>query len=206
MTSCAQCLSDLSTMRVSDIRQGTSAALHLETCPRCASIAEEIAYAERRLSTALAETHSSFTPEELSHGALVGSERERRKVVGRWVQGILAATGCVLFYFFMENVILPRAEQSEKVRTETITLRCLTPEQAMEIATPYLRSSGSISSPKGMRIVTITGKHDEFEAAISRVKSIDDVQQCSLPNPAYIDPSITMPQLKSTSRDKPKKD
>lgn len=205
MTNCAQCLTDLSTMRMADVQPGSPAAVHIESCPRCAGIAEEIAYAERRLSTALAETRSSYTPGELSQGALLGSERERRKVVGRWVRGVLAVVGCVMFAFFMENVILPRAEESEKIRTETISLRCLTNEQAMEIATPYLRS-GTISAPKGMRVVTVRAKHDEFEQAISRIKSIDDAQTCALPNPAYIDPSITMPQLKSTSSDKPKKD
>jgi hypothetical protein len=206
MTTCAQCLNDLSTMRMSDVRPGTSAALHLESCPRCASIAEEIAYAERRLSIALTETGSSFTPEELSHRALHGSERDRRRVVARWVRGLLAVAGCGAFAFFMESVFIPMSERSEKIRTETISLRCLTPEQAMEIATPYLRSTGSISSPKGMRIVTIRGKTNEFQQAIARVKSIDDAQTCALPNPAYIDPSVTMPELKTTSSDKPKKD
>ena len=206
MTTCAQCLSELSTMRVADMRAGTPSALHIESCPRCASIAEEIAYAERRLSTALAQTRPSFTPEELSQRALLGSERQRRKVVGRWVRGILAVAACGTFAWFMENVFIPSAERSEKIRTETISLRCLTQEQAMEIATPYLRSTGSISSPKGMRIVTIRGKTNEFKQAIARVKTIDDAQTCQLPNPAYIDPSVTMPELKTTSRDKPKKD
>lgn len=206
MTTCAQCLSDLSTMRLSDMRPGTAAALHLESCPQCASIAQEIAYAERRLSTALAETRSSFTPEELSHGALVGSERDRRKEVGRWIQGILTAAACLTVFLFIRNVFIPLANESEKIRTETISLRCLTPEQAMEIATPYLRSTGSISAPKGMRIVTIRGRHDEFEAAISRVKSIDAEQACQLPNPAYPYPSATTPEPATTSTDKPKKD
>jgi hypothetical protein len=193
-------------MRLSDMRPGTAAALHLESCPQCASIAQEIAYAERRLSLALAATQSSFTPEELSHGALLGSERERRTNVASWARGGLTAIGVAIGLFFVGNFIIPVSQQSDKIRTETISLRCLTPEQAMEIATPYLRSDGSISSPKGMRFVTIRGKHDEFEAAISRVKSIDDAQRCALPNPAYIDPSVTMPQLKTTSSDKPKKD
>jgi hypothetical protein len=206
MTTCAQCLSDLSTMRLSDMSPGTAAALHLESCPHCAGIAQEIAYAERRLSTALAETRSSFTPEELSEGALLGSERERRLFIGRFVRGLLAAAGCVTLFLFMENTFIPLAGQSEKIRTETISLRCLTSEQAMEIATPYLRSSASISAPKGVRVVTIRGKLAEFQAAISRVKSVDDAQTCQLPNPAYIDPSVTMPELKTTSSDKPKKD
>ena len=206
MTTCAECLTELSTMRVGDMRAGTPAALHLESCPRCASIAEEIAYAERRLSIALAETGSSYLPEELSHAALLGSERQRRKVVGRWVRGVLAVLGCVTFYWFMDNVIVPSARQSEKIRTETISLRCLTPEQATEIATPYLRSTGSISSPKGMRIVTIRGKDDEFKQAYTRIKRIDAEQNCQLPNPASADPSATTPQPATTSSDKPKKD
>ncbi|HUQ48296.1 MAG TPA: hypothetical protein VM053_08650 [Gemmatimonadaceae bacterium] len=206
MTTCAQCLSDLSTMRVSDLREGTSASRHLESCPQCAGIAAEIAYAERRLTTALAETQSSFTPEELSHGALVGSERARRKVVGRWVRGLLAAAGGVTLLVFMENFIFPLSRQSEKIRTETISLRCITPEQAIEIATPYLRSTGAIYTTKGMRIVTVRGRHGEFQQAIARINSIDDAQKCALPNPAYIDPSITMPELTTTSSDKPKKD
>ena len=219
MTTCAQCLSDLSTMRVTDMRQSSPTAMHIQSCPRCASIAEEIAYAERRLSTALAESHSSHAPEELSEAALLGSERERRKEVGRWIRGILTGAGCVVVFLFVEKVVIPVSRQSDNITTETISLRCLTPEQAMEIATPYLRSTGSISSPKGMRIVTIKGKHDEFEAAISRVKSIDDAQSCALPNPVYPYPSPTSVQPSApvgpsaiqagqptTSSDKPKRD
>ena len=185
MTTCAQCLSELSTMRMADMRPGTPVALHCESCPDCTGIMQEIAYAERRLSTALSEARSGFTPEELSETALTGSERERRKYVGRWTRGLLAAAGCVTFFFFMQNVFIPRVDPPQPISRETISLNCITPQQAMEIATPYLRSHGSsIYTAGGLKAITISGQPAEFIQAVNHVKLVDDEQKCQLPSPA----------------------
>jgi hypothetical protein len=206
MTTCAECLGTMSTMRLADLRPGSAIAEHCSTCADCSSVAQEIAFAERRLAEALAETRSALMPDDLSNLAMQQSERARRKEMARWARGFLMAAGCVTFWFFMQDLFVPWTE-GEKIRTETVTLRCLTADQATEIATPYLRSNGaSISTPKGMQAVTIRGRHDEFEEAISRVKSIDDAQGCRLPNRGYPYPWAKNPSPNTTSADKQEMD
>lgn len=206
MTTCAQCLSELSTMRMTDLRPGSQVALHVESCPNCSDVAQEIAYAERRLSTALSEARSGFTPEELSEAALTGSERWRRQYVGRWVRGLLAAAGCVTFWFFMEKVFIPRVDPEPRTVTETIRLRCISSEEAMDLATPYLRSTGAIYSRKGSPIVTVRGTPDEFARAAAVIKSIDDAAACPIPNSSSGRVEPAGPITTITSSDKPKKD
>ena len=182
MTTCAHCLSELSTMRLTDMRAGSPVALHCASCSDCASVAQEIGYAERRLAASLAEARPGFTPEELAFSALNQSERLRRKTVGRWVSGLLAAAGCVTFWFFMQNVFVPWTDGSNRTAMETITLRCLTAEQASELATPYLKSSGSaIYLAKDIHTITIKGRADEFVRARAEIAGVDNKIRCKAP-------------------------
>jgi hypothetical protein len=196
MTTCAQCLQALSTMSLTEARPGSAVADHCATCPRCASVIEETSYAERRLSGALAEARSSYTPEDLSYRVLAESERVRRKEVGRWARGLLAAAGCVTFWFFMQNVVVPWTDGANRTFRETVTLKCLTAEQASEIATPYLRSSGSaIYLEKDVHTITIRGRADEFVRAKAEITGVDSRQHCDLNKNGA-----------ATSGDRPKKD
>ena len=183
MTTCAECLRNISTMRLADITPGSPVADHCASCPSCASVVQETTYAERRLSDALAEARMAIPPEDLSYRVLAESERVRRKVVGRWVRGLLAAAGCVTFWFFMEDVFVPWTDGANRTAMEKITLKCLTAEQASEIATPYLRSSGSaIYLEKDIHTITIRGRADEFVRAKTEVAGVDGRQHCDLPD------------------------
>ena len=78
MTTCAECLSAMSTSRVSDLEPGSSIALHCATCADCSRVAEEVRYAEHRLATALNEQRSGLDSSDLTVAAMKGSERLRR--------------------------------------------------------------------------------------------------------------------------------
>ena len=203
MTGCARCLGDLSTIRIGDMHAGSSAALHCESCPKCAGLAQEIAYAERRLSTALSEARSRFTAEELSQAALTGSERARRRQVGQRVRGLLGIAGCVAFWFFMEYTFIPRIDPGQHLPIETITLRCLTPEQASDLATPYLRGHGSaIYQTKGFKAIAIRGLPSEALQAAMKVRQLDEAARCGITDPPANAPKTTA----ATSSGTPKKD
>ena len=203
MTTCVECLCAMSKTRLTDIRSDSAIAVHYSSCASCASVAQEIAYAERRLATALRDMQPSYTPAEVLLNALEGSERIRRKEVGRWVRGLLAAAGCVTFWFFMQNVFVPWTDGSKRTAMETITLRCLTAEQASELATPYLRSHGSaIYLTKNLHSITIRGRADEFVRARAELKGIDARAQCPVAGPQV----TPLPGAGPTSTDKPGKD
>jgi hypothetical protein len=181
MTTCAECLQTFLTMPLAELRPGSPVVEHCVSCPACAKVIQETTYAERRLSSALAEARSACTAEDLSNRVLAESERVRRKEVGRWVRGLLVAAGCITFWFFMEDVFVPWTGGKKSIATETIGLRCLTAEQASEIATPYLRSSGSaIYVTKDIHAITIKGRSDEFARAKMEITGVDSRQRCDL--------------------------
>jgi len=158
-------------------------------------VVRETTYAEQRLSDALREMNPGLTADELTVNALEGSERIRRKEVARWVRGLLAAAGCITFYFFMQNVFIPRVDPPQRVVRETIFLHCITPQQAAEIATPYLRSHGSSIYMTGSQAITLSGQPAEYAQAVNHIRVLDDEAKCALPavvsTPATTTPAPT---------------
>lgn len=208
MTTCAECLSTMSTSRVSDIQPGSAVALHCATCADCSRVAEEVHYAEYRLATALNEQRSGLDSSDLTTAAMKGSERLRRLRVGRWIQGALIVAGCYVFFVFMEQrtngdsppldpAVPGAAVDAEGIVTRTITLKCLSPEQATSVATPYLRSKAAIYPIAGFPAIVVRGKREEFQRAISAIDQLETA--CQLP------PATTQ-QGQPTSPATPKKD
>ena len=224
MTTCAECLTAVSTMRLADMRADSPIALHCASCPYCSDVVRETVYAEQRLSEALHELRPSMSVQHVSAYAINSSEKIRRLWVARWVRGVLAAAGCVTFFFFMQNVFIPRVDPSSEINTESITLRCISAQQASEIATPYLRSHGSaIYRADELHTVTIRGQQKEFAAAVAHVQLADDRATCDLPAIVHVGGSggsdmapvhvndgdaapVPTPPPTTTSSDKPKKD
>lgn len=207
MTTCAECLSTMSTSRVSDIQPGSAVALHCATCANCSQVAEEVRYAEYRLAKALNEQRSGLDSSDLTIAAMKGSERLRRIRVGRWIQGALIVAGCYVFFVFMEqrtkvdsgpvDPSLPGALiDAEGIATRTITLECITPDQAMSLATPFLRSKGMVYTAPGIPAVIVRGKPDEFRRAVRAIEQFDT--KCELPR--------ATPQPRPTSPATPGKD
>jgi len=200
MTTCAECLSAMSTSRVSDLEPGSSIALHCATCADCSRVAEEVRYAEHRLATALNEQRSGLDSSELTVAAMKGSERLRRLRVGRWIQSALIVAGCYVFFVFMEQRTKPDSApdpalqgalvEANGIATRTITLKCLSPEQATSVATPYLRSNAAIYPVAGIPAIVVRGKRDEFLRAVSAIDQLETA--CQLPH-ATTEPPPTSP-------------
>jgi len=209
MTTCAECLATMSTSRVSDLAPGSAVALHWATCPNCSQVAEEVRYAEHRLATALNEQRSRMDSTEVTVAAMKGSERLRRARVARWIQIALIVAGCYVFYVFMEqrtnstssDMVKAAATNTELdhgdvIVTRTIPLKCITPEQATSLATPYLRSKAAIYPVPGISAITVRGRQEEFQRALSAIDQFDAA--CQLPHATTTTPT--------TSRATPGKD
>lgn len=201
MTTCAECLATMSTSRVSDLEPGSAVALHCATCANCSRVAEEVRYAEYRLATALNVQRSGMDSSEVTVAALKGSERLRRSRIARRIQIALIVAGCYVFYVFMETRTNPRAldnlpaipeavVDAHGIATRTITLQCITPEQAIALATPYLRSEAAVYPVPGIPAITMRGKREEFRRAVSAIEQFDVA--CQLPR-ATTEPPATSP-------------
>lgn len=200
MTTCSECLAEMSTVRLAAAGPGSAVSLHCAQCPECAAVAQDVAYAERRLAYALNNAQPGMLPSEVSVNAMEGSEQLRRKRVGRWVRGVLLAAGAGFLAFAANDYYMSKAEQRGQIPMETISLRCLTPEQAIELVTPYLRSSGSaVYMTKGLHVITMRGRVDEFLSAKNQLRYRDAPGQCSLPGPATApQPDATIPPASGT--------
>jgi type II secretory pathway component GspD/PulD (secretin) len=138
---------------------------------------------------------------EVTVAALKGSEHLRRSRVARRIQIALVVAGCYVLYVFMEqrtkvdagplDRALPGAlVDAEGIATRTITLQCINPEQAMSLATPYLRSKGVVYTVPGIPAVIVRGKRDEFRRVVGAIEQFD--VQCQLPH-ATTEPPATSP-------------
>ena len=181
MTTCAECLTALSTMRLAEIGEGSPIRQHYSTCPDCSRIAEDLQYAEHRLALALSEMGSSLPPELIARDAITGSERLRRRTMGKWIRiglGIFAAL-ILGSYVVEQRAVLPRRE----IITRTIVLKCASTDVATEVVTPYLRSHGAaVYGSRNASLITIRGINPEVEAAISQIDQLE-ARSCAIPQP-----------------------
>ncbi len=143
-------------------------------------IAEEVRFAEYRLAASLNEQRPGMSSEEVAVVAIDGSEKLRRRRLGRWIRVGLGIAAGVVFAAFWENA----RRQPTGIITETILLNCLTASQAAELATPYLRSNGTaIYRADDLRTLTIRAPSEELANAKMVIDRLDSPEACKLPAP-----------------------
>lgn len=182
MTTCAECLAVLSTMRLSDIPRESAISAHLSTCPNCSRLVSDMQLAEHRLAVSLDSSIPTMPPTQIAIDAITRSELSRRESVARWIRRGLAFAAGLLFVLYLrtdrgESLIRP-----DDFRRQSVELNCLSSEGAMDLATPYLRSrSARIYSVRGRNMVIIEGAGAEVTEALAQINSMDDAQHCNVP-------------------------
>jgi len=206
VTTCAECLQEISTARLADVRPGTAVAYHAASCPSCAGVLEDIRFAEWQLATSLNELQPQSSTQSLIQGALEGSERLRRRRLARWMRGGLAAAACGVCFVFME--MRTETDPENDVITETIRLKCMTATQASDLATMYLRSSVSrIFVSDELRTITLRARSDEYAAARMAIDQFEAAPSCVSPPPsADADVIVTPGQEKADPSSAPRQD
>ena len=188
MTTCAECLTALSTMRLSEIQRGSPIEQHYSTCENCSRVAADLQYAEHKLALALSELRPSMPPSVISDEAIVGSAKMRRRTAARWIRTALFVFGALLLgtYVVEKRSVGP----DSALETEMVILKCATADDATSIVTPYLRSSGSaVYRGSGSRFITLRGTHWDIENAISHLDEFES-RACGIPNPVQpVNPS-----------------
>src|SRR6185295_20295374 len=89
----------------------------------------------------------------------------RRRRVGRLVVIMSGIVGAIIVAIVASTMLVPQAiwngiagpVSATALRTETIQLSCLSPEQAGEIISPYVRSHGSVyyTPSSGISVITV---------------------------------------------------
>jgi hypothetical protein len=163
---CAEVLENLSTGSLRDMPPDSAVMAHCATCPDCARVTTMVREKEYEAASVLNGLPPLSNPVTLAEKSVVTSKRRR---VGRIA---VIATGAALVattWIAASLTIIPElnhadARTASELRTETMQLSCLSPQQAADLINPYVRSHGSnwYIPKSGISVITIRGTGDEL--------------------------------------------
>jgi hypothetical protein len=179
MTTCAECLTMLSTARLSELGKNTLIAEHCTTCERCAVVAAEIRFAEQRLALSLAEARPMSPSYQVASEAIVGADKHRRRAAARVFRAAVGMFGLLLLGSYVKEEWWDK--RGPELTTSTLALKCMTPEQAMTVVVPLLRSSGTRAYPQpGFPALTVRGPDREVMQATAALDAFQS-RFCGVP-------------------------
>jgi hypothetical protein len=167
---CEQCLEELSTTSLREMPADSPAMQHCATCPDCAGLTTRLREREYEAATLLNGLPPLSSPLTVAQNSALLSRRRR---VGRMVVTLSGIAGAIIIAV-AGSAVLPGATHSvaslfdapapARLRTETIPLTCLSPEQAADIINPYVRSHGSTyyTPTSGISAITVRGTGEEL--------------------------------------------
>jgi hypothetical protein len=173
---CAEVLETLSTASLRDMPADSAVLAHCATCPDCARVTTLLRDKEYEAASVLNGLPPMSNPVTLAEGSVVTSKRRR---VGRiavigtgaaLVATIWIAAALTIFPELIHNDAPP-----SELRTETLQLTCLSPQQAADIINPYVRSRGSnwYIPHSGLSVITVRGNGDELAKSRDLIAQFD---------------------------------
>jgi len=162
---CAQVLETLSTASLRDMPADSAVMAHCATCPDCVRVTTLLREKEYEAASVLNGLPPMSNPITLAEESVVTSNRRR---VGRIA---VIGTGAALvatIWIAASLTIFPELIHSDsppsELRTESMQLSCLSPQQAADLINPYVRSHGSnwYIPKSGISVITIRGTGDEL--------------------------------------------
>jgi len=171
---CEECLSALETESLRDMTADSAVMQHCATCPDCARVTTMVRDREYETATILNSLPPMSNPLMVAETAGLTAHRRR---AGRFVVMGSAIAGAFIIWIVSATMIVPalyrggvigNAGSYGTLRTETMQLSCLSPQQGEEIIRPYINSVGSMVRPVVSGISAITVRGSAAEVAKSR--------------------------------------
>jgi len=167
---CEECLSALETESLREMTADSAVMQHCATCPDCARVTTMVRDKEYETATVLNGLPPMSNP--LTVAETAGQTAQRRRVGGVVVM-LSAIAGAIIIWIVSATMIVPTLFRTGVIgsgpppgglRTETIQLSCLSPAQAADIISPYVRGHGSTWNVpnSGMSFITVRGTPDEL--------------------------------------------
>jgi hypothetical protein len=162
---CAEVLETLSTASLRDMPADSAVMVHCAACPDCARVTTLLREKEYEAASVLNGLPPMSNPITLAEESVVTSKRRR---AGRIA---VIGTGAALvatIWIAASLTIFPELIHSDsppsELRTESMQLTCLSPQQAADLINPYVRSHGSnwYIPKSGISVITIRGTGDEL--------------------------------------------
>lgn len=162
---CHECLEEMATGSLRELTPESPVSRHAASCPDCGPLLTQLRDREYTAATILNNLPPLSNPISVAETA---GQLSRRRRIGR-VAVTLTAIALGISIWFAADTMVPdflRASigQNPSLRTETIPLRCLSPQQAAELINPYVRSNGSTYyiAPTGIAAITVRASEAEL--------------------------------------------
>lgn len=181
---CEECLSELATGSLREMRGDSVVMAHCATCPDCGPLATALREREYEAATLLNNLHPMSNPITVAEKAGALARRRRIGKVAVFASGValvLTFWAAMFATEFGRSVMgIDRAGASE-LRTETIPLSCLSPQQAADIINPYVRARGSTYyiGHSGVAAITVRGREDEIARSRELIGQFESRASCN---------------------------
>jgi glutaredoxin-related protein len=166
---CEECLSALETESLREISGDSAVMRHCATCPDCARVTTMVRDKEYETATVLNSLPPMSDPLTLAETA---GQTDQRRRVGGVVVTLSAIAGAIIIWIVSATMVVPALFQmrviggtpATGVRTETMQLSCLSPQQAEDVIDPYIkgRNSRFYVPNTGISAITVRGTPDEL--------------------------------------------
>ena len=177
---CQECLDELSTMSLREIPADSPIMQHCVTCADCARLTTRLRDREYDAANVLNNFPPLSSPLSVAETATALSKRRR---AGHYVVMLSGIAGGIIIWIVAATMIIPAMSRTGIVagpsmsvlRTETIALRCLSPQQAADIINPYVRSHGSTyyMPTSGISAITVRGTADELARSRDLIRDFE---------------------------------
>ena len=168
---CEECLSALETESLREMTADSAVMRHCASCPDCARVTTIVRDKEYETATVLNSLPPMSDPLTVAETAGVTDQRRR---VGGVVVTLSAIAGAIVIWIVSATMVVPGLYRAGVIgsgpdrggmRTETMQLSCLSPQQAADIINPYVRTNHSKYwiPESGISAITVQGTPGELE-------------------------------------------
>ncbi|MFN2637423.1 MAG: hypothetical protein ABR585_10385 [Gemmatimonadaceae bacterium] len=166
---CQECLSALAVASLRELDPDSPEMAHCAACPDCSRVTTRLREREYAAATLLNNLPPLENPITVAEHAAVTAQRRRLGGVAVMITGTALA---VTVWIVAATTVIPAlnrgdARRASDLRTETIPLSCLSPQQAGDIINPYIRSHGSTYyvPSTGISAITVRARPAELVKA-----------------------------------------
>jgi len=181
---CQEALSELATGSLREMRADSPVMQHCATCPDCGPLATMLRDREYNAASVLNNLPPMSSPLAVAERAGELARRRRIGKVAVFISGaaLVVTIWTAVFVTGFGRSMMDIERPGGSLRTETIPLTCLSPEQAADIINPYVRSRGSTYyiGSSGIAAITVRGTPGELAKSHELIRQFesDPNQSC----------------------------
>ena len=171
---CHECLEELETGSLRELTPDSAVSRHAASCPDCGPLLTQLRDLEYTAATILNNLAPLSNPIAVAETAARVSRRQR---IGRVVVTLTSIALGISIWFAADTMVpyFGRIGDNPSLRTETMPLTCLSPQQAAELINPYVRSNHSTYyiAPTGVAAITVRASEIELRQVREVLRNFD---------------------------------